>query len=332
MVTALIAVLLAALVAADTRALLADLSVIAKSQDAVEALVKQGAPAVPGLTGLAVEGSDLTQRGWAIVALTRINTPPAMKALEGLPADSKQPVLVRTWAAAGLIKNAKDLQALVALQKWTQSYPATRRTFSMRARQLAGQGKPDAEALLAMVSSNWQLQQDLADAVLGSGAPSLIKAMFTSKNQTVRQQAAGYLGTLAQRQGKAGNELVGLEVVKALKANPDAADVPWAGGPLYVPNIGWDKQMGSALVESLIGWYVWAELNARKEEHSKLEHNLNSLSLGQVVGYQAEWNPHDVHHWLKVWKQVAGQEGLLKLLKAQGALKDARFSPYAEGK
>ena len=127
MVSTLLAVLLAAPVAVDTKALLADLSVIARSHEAVEALVKQGAPAVPGLTGIAVEGSDLTQRGWAIVALSRINTAPAVKALEGLPGDSKQPALVRTWAAAALIKNAKDLSTLVALQKWTQSYPATRR-------------------------------------------------------------------------------------------------------------------------------------------------------------------------------------------------------------
>jgi hypothetical protein len=328
MVSALIAVLLAAPIAADTRALLADLSVVEKSQDAVENLVKQGAAAVPGLQGVAVEGSDLTQRGWAIVALSRIGGEPANKTLSALPDDGKQPALVRTWAAAGLMRTAKDLQSLVAMQKWVNQFPATRRTFSMRARALATQGKPDADALLTMVANNWQLQQDLADAVLAAGAPSLIKSMFTSKNQNARQMAAGYLGTLAQKQGKAGNETIGLEVVKALRVVPDAEQAPWAGGPLYVPNIGWDKQMGTALVENLIGWYVWAELNAHKEEQSKLEHNLNSISLGGVVGYQVQWGQHDVGYWLEVWKKVAGQEGLVKLLKAQGAQKDARFSEY----
>lgn len=332
MVSALLAVLLAAPVGADTKGLLADLAVIEKSQGAVEALVKQGAAAVPGLQGLAVEGSDLTQRGWAIVALARIGTEPALKTLGGLPSDAKQPGLVRTWAAAALMRSAKNLQGLVALQPWVQQFPATRRTFSMRARSLAGEGKPDPESLLAMVANNYQLQQDLAEAVLATPTPALVQAMLKSKDQNARQMAAAYLGTQAQRQGKAGNELVGLEVVKALKASADAAQAPWAGGPLYVPNIGWDKQMGTALVEALIGWYVWAELNARKEEHSKLEHNLNSISLGSVVGYQAEWNPHDVHHWLKVWRKVAGQEGVAKLLKAQGAFKDARFSQYAEGR
>lgn len=332
MVSALVAVLLAAPVADDTKALLADLAVIARSQAAVEALVQKGASAVPALQGLAVEGTDLTQRGWAIVALGRIGTEPALKTLGALPGDGKQPGLVRTWAAAALMRSAKSLGALVALQRWVQQFPATRRTFSMRARALAGEGKPDPEALLSMVANNYQLQQDLAEAVLASPTPALVQAMLKAKDQNARQMAAAYLGTQAQRQGKAGNELVGVEVVKAFKPNPDAAEAPWAGGPLYVPNIGWDKLTGKALVEALIGWYVWAELNARKEEHSKLEHNLNSISLGQVVGYQAEWSQHDVHHWLRVWKQVAGQEGLMKLLRAQGALKDARFSQYAEGK
>lgn len=332
MVSALIGVLLAAPVAADTKALLADLAVIEKSQGAVEALVKKGAAAVPGLQGLAVEGSDLTQRGWAIVALARIGTEPAEKTLNALPGDAKQPGLVRTWAAAALMRGAKTLQSLAAMSPWVQQFPATRRTFSLRARALANEGKVDAGALLSMVAGNYQLQQDLAEAVLASPTPALVAAMFQAKDQNARQMAAAYLGTQAQRQGKAGNELVGLEVVKALKVSADAAQPPWAGGPLYLPNIGWDKQMGTALVEALIGWYVWAELHARKEEHSKLEHNLNSISLGQVVGYQAEWNQHDVHHWLKVWKKVAGQEGLMKLLRAQGALKDARFAQYAEGR
>ena len=332
MVTLALALVFADPAAGQNKALLADLAVIEKSQAAVEELVKQGAPAVPDLVGLAAEGQDLTARGWAIVALGRIGGDPAMKALKALPDDGKQPGLVRTWAAAALIRSAKDLSSLVAMQKWAQQFPATRRPFSMRARVLATQGKPDADALLTMVAGNYQLQQDLADAVLSSGAPSLINAMFKSKNQNARQMAAAYLGTLAQKQGKAGNELVGLEVVKALKPNAEASEPPWAGGPLYIPNIGWDKQMGTALVESMLGWYVWAELNARKEEQSKLEHNLNSISLGGVVGYQVSWGQHTVDYWLDTWKKVAGQEGVVKLLKGQGAQKDARFSQWLEAK
>jgi hypothetical protein len=332
MMTFALALMLAAAPAVPTRTLLADLAVIEKSQDTVEELVKRGAEAVPDLIGLAVEGSDLTSRGWAIVALSRIGGEPAQKALQKLPDDSKQPPLVRTWAASALMRTAKDLTALLATQKWVGSFPATRRTFSMRARVLATQGKPNADGLLELCANNYQLQQDLADAVLASGAPSLINAMIHSKNANVRQMAAAYLGTLAQRQGKAGNEMVGLEVVKAFKIQPDADAAPWAGGPLYVPNIGWDKQMGTALVEALVGWYVWAELNARKEEQSKIEQNLNSISLAGVVGYQVDWGTHDVAYWLALWEKVAGKAGVAKLLRAQGAQKDARFAPYLEGK
>ncbi len=325
-VVLLLAAPVAPVASPTSRALVGDLAVIEKSGAALEALVGRGEPAVPELIGVAVEGSDLTSRGWAIVALTRIGGAGAAKTLVGLSEDVKQPPLVRTWATAGRIALAPNLMAIAALSPLTAQMPALARPLSKAVEALIAKGTVDAEGLIALASGNYQMQAQLIEPILALGAPALLAAMAHSKNQNVRVTAAGYVGTLAQRQGKAANETIGLEVIKLYKFDPAGKQVPWAGGPLYVPNIGWDKQMAKALVGSFISWYLWAELNNQKPEQSKLDHNLNSLGLANPLGYQPEFQDKGLIKWLEVWKQVAGADGLRKLLAEQKAEKDPRFS------
>ena len=327
---ALVLLLLAAPAAAPagptTRALVQDLAVIEKSQAAVEALVGRGEAAVPELIGAAVEGSDLTSRGWAIVALSRIGGADAEKTLVKLSGDAKQPPLVRTWATSARIAIAPDLDAIVALTPLVGQMPALARPLSKRVEAIVAKGNLNADKLLMLAANNYQLQQQLVEPILALGAPALLDAMAHSKDQNARATAAGYVGTIAQREGKAANETIGLEVIKVYKFDPAAKAVPWAGGPLYVPNIGWDKQMAKALVEGFISWYLWAELNSQKPEQSKISHNLNSLGLANVLGYQPEWQDQGVAKWLQVWKNVAGVDGLRKVLVEQKVDKDPRFS------
>lgn len=326
----ILAVLLAAPAAAPegptNRALVQDLAVIEKSQAALDALVARGAPAVPELIGAAVEGSDLTSRGWAIVALTRIGTPEAGKVLVKLSDDTKQPPLVRTWATAGRIALAPNIEAIVALTPMVQQMPALGRPLSKAVEALIAKGAVDADGLITLATNNYQMQQQLVEPILALGAPALLNAMAHSKNQNTRMTAAGYVGTVAQRQGKAANETIGLEIIKIYKFDPALKEVPWAGGPLYLPNIGWDKQMAKEIVRTFISWYLWAELNNQKPEQSKLAHNLNSLGLANVLGYQPEFQDKGLTKWLEVWKQIAGADGLKKLLAEQKADTDARFS------
>jgi len=309
-----------------SRALVQDLAVIDKSAAALEALVARGESAVPELIGAAVEGSDLTSRGWAIVALTRIGGSDASKTLGKLSDDVKQPPLVRTWATAGRIALAPDIAAIVALTPLTQQMPSLARPLSRAVEALIAKGGMDADGLIALATNNYQLQQQLVEPILALGAPALLDAMAHSKNQNTRATAAGYVGTLAQRQGKAANETIGLEVIKLYRFDPAAKDAPWAGGPLYVPNIGWDKQMARALVGGFISWYLWADLHNQKPEQSKLSHNLNSLGLARPLGYQPEFQDKGLVRWLEVWKQVAGLDGLRSLLAEQKADKDPRFA------
>ena len=309
-----------------SRALVQDLAVIEKSGAALEALVARGEPAVPELIGAAVEGSDLTSRGWAIVALTRIGGEAANKTLTKLSEDLKQPPLVRTWATAGRIWLAPDIASIVALTPLTAQMPSLGRPLSKAVEALIAKGGVDADGLIKLATNNYQLQQQLVEPILALGAPALLNAMAHSKDQNVRQTAAGYVGTIAQRQGKAANETIGLEVIKLYKFDPAAKEVPWAGGPLYVPNIGWDKQMARAIVGGFVSWYLWAELNNQKAEQSKLGHNLNSLGLANPLGYQPEFQDKSLTKWLEVWKQVAGVDGLQKLLAEQKVDKDPRFS------
>lgn len=310
--------------------LLLDLSDHDKSGAALEALVKQGKNAIPDLTGIAVEGNDLAARGWAIVGLARIGGPGPAKTLETLSGDPKQPPLVRAWASAGRIRLAADFDSLIALAPLVAQQPSLQRPFSLKVRELATSGKASAEKLIAVTAANYQLQQEMVEPILALGLDSLVAAMAHAKDGNVRQMAAAYLGTLAQRQGKAGNETVGLAVARAYAFDAKATDVPWAGGPLYVPNIGWDKQMGTKLVEALIAWYLWAERTGHPDNKSKISHNLNSISLAGVVGYSPDWQDTGPEAWLKVWRNVAGKDGLKKLLAAQGADKEPRWAKLAE--
>jgi hypothetical protein len=306
--------------------LINDLSNIERSQAALEQLVGRKDAAVNDLIGAAAEGKDLAARGWAIVGLTRIGGAAAHAAVKRLTDDGKQSPLIRAWAGAAQINMAADFEQLVGLATLPQQFPALQRPFSMRATALAQSGSIPVEQLIAVAARNYQLQQQLIDPIIASGAAPLANAMAHDKDMTVRQSAAAFLGTLAQRQGKAGNELVGGEVVKAYAFKPGAKDVPWTGGPLYVPNIGWDKTMGRQLVGALISWYVWSAHHDKTEARTQIANNLNSIGLSQVVGYQPNWQDTGTVSWLQVWRTVAGKEGVRKLLEEQNLDKDPKYT------
>lgn len=295
---------------------------------ALESLIREGQAAVPALVGEALEGRDLEARGWAIAALAEIGGADAEKALARLKDDAKAPALVRTWAAAGVIRQARDLPSLVALSPLVQQFPALQRPFGLRVTKLASESK-DAEALIKATIGNWQLQQALAEAILASGVEPLLAAMTRSSDLQVRMQAAGYLGTLAQRQGMAGNELVGDAVAKAYAFDPDAKDVPWAGGPLYVPNIGWDRAFALKLTRNLVSWWVWCDRKDRKAEKTQIHNSLNSIAIAGQVGYPVDWGPEP--NWLERWGRAAGKKEVRAILEKQGIESDPRWKRIVEG-
>lgn len=297
---------------------------------ALDQLIAKKAEAVPALAGEALEGKDLEARGWAIAGLAEIGGADAVRALVRLTEDGKAPALVRTWAAAARVNLAKSLEELRDLAPLAEAFPAVKRPLTLKVTALASSTKAGAESLLALARGGGPLQQVLAEPILGLGVDPLMEVMTRSKDPDLRQQAAAYLGSLAQRQGKAGNEIVGDAVAKAWRFDPKAKDVPWAGGPLYVPNIGWDRPFAMKLTRNLVAWHVWCGERGRKDEQKKIHHNLNSWSLASVLGYSMPgWGAEDAD-WLSVWGAVAGKKEVKALLEEQGLANDPKYQRILE--
>ena len=308
----------------DPAPLIAQLSKPEASAAAVERLVSLQSGAVPALIGEALEGQDVSGRGWAIVSLGRIGGGEAERALSKLAGNVKESRLVRTWAAAGLIALVKDADGLVALGPLVARLPGLNRPFTLRATELASSGKLPVGKMLALVAGNWQLQATLGEAILAGGAGPLVEAMTHGKTTPIRTTAAGYLATLAQKRGSPGVEAVGSSVIKAYAFKPGARAVPWDGGPLYIPAINWDKPLARKLLRELIAWMVWAERNQKTEVTAQIVNNLSSVGLTYTAGYPG--NGADAAGWLASFGQVEGAPALRALLEEQGVQAEPRFA------
>jgi len=295
-----------------------------KASAAAQALIKRGESAIPDLIGEAVEGNDLAMRGWAIVCLSEIGGKEAETRLLEMQNNTKQPMLVRTWAAAGRVKMAKTNQELLELANLIGKFPALQRPIGMKLlANLQAKGKNvSAEDLLTTTMKVRKLQQALAPAILNLGAEPLVKVMHTSKNQAVRRQAAAYLASLAQR----GEDAVPSEVIKAYTFDPKAKDVPWTGGPLFIPGLRWKKDDAKKLVHNLISWYVWCEENSKKSLQTQLHNNLRSVQLASAAGYRSPgFRKVTTDQWLLTWGRAAGKEEIAGILKEQKLADKPRY-------
>jgi len=300
-----------------------------KVEAAVEKLVQIGQPAVPHLLGEALEGSSMVRRGWAIVALGEIGGQEARSRLEELLQDQRQPALVRTWAAAARINMARDTKELLSLAPLANQYPATRRTLGVRlVQELNAQKKPvQVDQLLAIVTRVPQLQGTLAPMILRRESKELIQAMATHPDQQVRRMAAAYLATKVQQDAKLYQE-VAQGVLEAYRFDPKARNVPWQGGPLFIPALQWQKEQARALVGTLVRWYLWCERQGRTgRDILPIENNLRSIQLARAAGYQPFGRrvPGAVG-WLQTWGQVVGRAGIRQILEEQGLLQQPKYS------
>jgi hypothetical protein len=304
--------------------LLDQLSKNEKAEEAVEALVKLGAPAVKELYGEAVEGKDMTRRGWAIVALSEIGGEEVDKLLTDIHADTKQSTLVRTWAAAGRVRMAKSTDELIKLAELVGPLPALGRPVGLRLveKLAAAEGGAKAEDMLRVTVRVPQLQQGLAPAILAMGAEKLVDVMVHGSDQQVRYQAAAYVGTLASK----GDKEVGRRIADAYRFDPKAEKVPWTGGPLYVPGINWndDKENAKALVRNLVAWHLFCDRHNLASEQRQINNNLQSITLAQVVGYQFGGDGTTAG-WLRLMREPLGKEEIEKMLKEQGEEENEKY-------
>lgn len=279
------------------------------------------------LMQIAGSTGPLAQRGWAIAALAEIAGQDIDESLLKIHASESEPMLVRTWAAAARVAMSRSAEALVEKAQLVTLFPALGRPIGMR---LIEQTTKDdahvsAETLLIASIRVPQLQQSLTPAILAAGPEELVGAMQSAQDQQVRRQAAAYLATLAANGGK-DNQQVQTRVVAAVAFAPDAQDVPWRGGPLFIPGLNWDQSHARELVGNLIAWHLWCDLHSRSEEQRQIHNNLRSLQLARVAGYQSPgFREVDTATWLRTWRQVVGAEGIEKILKDQNAQNDPRF-------
>jgi hypothetical protein len=303
-----------------------------KADAAVAQLIKIGAPAVPHLLGEALEGDSIIRRGWSIVCLAEIGGADVEQRLTELHNDEKQPMLVRTWAAAARVHRATKVDDLVALANLVGQFPALGRPVGLKlVAALSDPNKPaTVEDVLAVSQRVPQLQQSLAPAILAFGSEKLLETMVGAKDNNVRNLAAAYLGTLAQQ----GDKSVAPGIVKVYRFDPQAKQVPWQGGALWIPGIQWNEFQKDAreLVRSLMAWYLWTELKNQRPQQQQIHNNLNSIQLAQAAGYQIVGFVQNVkvEDWLLRWGQAAGRDELQKLLAEQGVEKEQRWARLLE--
>ncbi len=270
----------------------------------------------------------MVRRGWAIVALGEIGGPEAKSRLEELLRDQRQPVLVRTWAAAARINMARDTEELLSVAPLANQFPATRRTLGVRlVEQLSAQDKPvSVDQLLLITTRVPHLQGTLAPMILRRGVAELVNSMTKHPDQNVRRMAAAYLATKVQRDPKLYTEVV-QAALKAYKFDPQARNVPWQGGPLFIPAVQWKKDDARALAGTLVRWYLWCEHRGLGNDLRPIENNLRSIQLARAAGYEPFGRrPPGAVGWLQTWGQVVGKAGIRQILQEQGLLDRPKYS------
>ena len=318
--------------AASLDELVKDLGDGKKAEDAISALVKQAKDdkgeretIIASLAETATDDESNVRRGWALVALGEIGGQDVDELLIKIHNDGNQSMLVRTWAAAARVAMTESTDALIEKASLISTFPALGRPIGMRIVEQLSKDESGAspEGIISVSIKIPKLQKALGPAILGLGADKLAEVLTTAKDQNVRRMAAAYMGTLAG-QGDTG---VAAAVVKAYKFDPDAKDVSWKGGPLFVPGIAWKKEDGKELVDNLVRWHLWCDRNGKKSEQTQIHNNLRSLGLVRVVGYQNPgWQPIGTQRWLQIWTKAIGKEGMKELLKEQGVDSDDKYS------
>ena len=269
---------------------------------------------------------SLPKRGWAIAALAAIGGQDVDEYLLNVHADSKQKQIVRTWAAAARVSMTRTVNGLIEKASLIQQFPALGRPIGMRIveKMTSDSSKADPEKVISVTQKVPQLQTALAPTILAFGSDRLTMVMFSAKDQQTRRLAAGYLGSMAQ-QGDADG--VAKEVTKQAQFDSMLDEVPWQGGPLFLPGIQWNQKDARELVGQLIRWNVWCDINGKSAEQKQIHNNIRSLGLARAAGYQSPgWNEVDTSAWLRAWGQVVGRDGIQAILKEQNVEKNDSFS------
>ena len=278
---------------------------------------------VKRLIQVAGNDAELTRRGWAIAAVSSIGGQDVDEYLIAIHQDEKQEQVVRNWAAAARVEMTRTLPGLLEKASLVQQFPALGRPIGKRIVEAMTSGdEVKAEDVLGITLKVPQLQQALAPSIMAFGPEQLTDVMVRAKDTNVRRQAAAYLGSLYTSQPQ---EVVA-SVVKALKFDAQADDLPWEGGALFVPGIQWGKEDATQLVGSLIRWHLWSDIRDDNQAQNQIHNNIRSLGLANAAGYQSPgWQNVGTIQWLAAWGQAVGKDEIRAILKEQGVAEDRRY-------
>jgi len=295
------------------------------SQAAVEQLVSRGDSVVPQLTVAAQTSTHMATRGWAIHCLSRIESGTATASLESLATDTEEDALVRTWAWAALIDRAGSLREIALISNQTSQFPALARPISLKATELSKQTR-DIPSLLSLMTKYPALQTSLASAIMNAPPEALVDAMLTGPNQQIRRQAASYVAA----RGQQGHYQEYAEVtLSEMQFRRSARKAPWAGGPLYIPSIAWNRADARMLIGELLAWAVYCEQHNQMAEHQQVLNNLRSVGLLRKAGLNVR--SYSLDGYLQAWRQAAGRSAFESLLVRVGVEDQPKYQALLNG-
>ena len=289
------------------------------TQAAIQRLVKLQQKAVPHLRREAAHGKSIVRRGWAIFCLSQIkgNTAHLQKMYE----DGRQPSLIRTWALAACIHKMDSLEELMKLDKYLHKLPAVKPLLGRRVVTVLSRenSRVFVEKLMYLTRHMADLQSILSTIIMQQKPQDVAWVMLTAEKQEVRLLAAGYLASMGEQSR---DERIALEVANMLKFDVEAADVPWANGPLFLPRLRWEHTTAKMLVENLVSWLLWCKRRGKKDVERQIRNNIASQPLARSIGYN-RWRIRDS---LVLWGKVVGKKQLERLFKEQGVHEEKYYA------
>ena len=276
---------------------------------------------VTQLRETALHGESLESQGNAVLALVASQDADATGALLSIESQKRAPELVRTWAAAGAVQRANSMAELEALADLLSRYPALERPFRLSATELMG-GNPDPEALLTLSVKSPALRTAFSQTLAKADVSVMMRVLFTHKENEVRRLAAGYL---AARDDSADS------IVKGYRYEAKGSAVPWQGGALYVPSLGWGRSQAKILLGNLTAWHLHCDRHGLTQEKQQVFNNLRSVGIWRQAGSQNR-PVNDTVRLLKQYAELVGVEKVAQLLEAQGVRHNPKYAGVLEAK
>ena len=288
-----------------------------KASAAVQQIVRSPAKeeVVRGLI-LHVRSSKLTKRGWAIVGLGQVGGDKATKFLWNTFRNSRQPRLVRVWAAASLMKCTTDEQHFRDLTAYAQTESVLVRPLVTQLHAKAKKN-PDKLGLIENLISVSRSSQTSMREVMSVGARPFLAVMLRSKSDDSRRLAAGLVATMGSGFKTTGYDNVVRELISATRFDPAAKKAPWDGGALFLPAISWQSHDAKKVVRNLVCWWCWGKKKGDTDAIWQVERTLSqSPTFRTTASFQMPKLILERSSWLKELKRIVSKKEF-KAIEAQ---------------